>query len=301
MTTPEAVIPAAPEAPAAPAAPVASVVPTPEAQAAAVAPAVPAAPAPEAPAAPAPAAATPEPSLLDAAAPAAPAEDAKWYYSEGSPAPGEVPDWFKADKYKSMDEQAKAYAELEPRFGAFTGAPKDGTYAINMPEGFTGEFDTEHDLFQELNKWAGENQFSQDAYDGIIGMFARYEASMVPDMSEIKKQLGDDADNRLNSTMQWAKTNLSADDYAAFRNAQTQTNAADVFKVVEAVIAKTRQVAMPKPGEDVVNAMPTGLEEVNQLQLAVDDNGRRKYVEDSEYRKMVEGKRFAYFEANPPK
>ncbi len=278
-----------------------------------VAPAAPAAPAaPEAPpAAPAAAPADP-PSLVDPApaAPAAPAEpaslvpevtaDPKWYLSEGVGGEGEAPDWFKADKYKTVDAQAQAYTALEQRFGAFTGAPEDGVYKINSPEGFQVEFDTENQMFQDLNKWSSESQLSQKAYDDLIGMFTRYEAGLLPDMGAMKKQLGDNADARLTSLSQWAKSNLTDDQYKAFRMSQTQNNAADVFVAMEAIVAKTRQVAMPKVGDDVPGAVPTGLEEINVLQAAKNEDGTRKYEMDQDYREMVEKKRIDYFNAQQP-
>jgi len=288
--TEPAAIPAAPAEPAAPAAPVVEP----------AAPAAPAAPVVE-PVAPAslvdPGAAPAAPVAPAALVPAEPAVDPKWYLADGVGGEGEAPDWFKADKYKSVDEQAKAYKALEERFGAFTGAPEDGVYKINMPDGVEGGFDTDHQLFQDLNKWAGESQLSQKAYDDVIGMLARYETSMMPDMGEIKKQLGENADARISSVAQWAKSNLSDDEYTAFREAQTGVNAGAVFKAMEAVIAKTRQVAMPKPGDDVPGAIPTGLEEINAMQAKLGTDGKRLYETDSAYRKTVEEKRFAFFKA----
>ena len=117
-------------------------------------------------------------------------------------------------------------------------------------------------------------------------------------MGEIKKEIGDNADARLSSVAQWAKSNLSDELYQSFRSAQTQSNAANVFKVIEAIIGKTRSVAMPKPGDDNVGAVPTGLEEIKTLQMAVytdgEHKGKRKYIVDQAYREMVEKKNFAY-------
>lgn len=268
---------------------------TEEAVTPAAAPAAPAAPEASKPAASAAPVVKPaDTSLVDDAAPAAedPAavkpEAAKWYLSDGVAGQGEAPDWFKADKYKSVDEQAKAYLELEKRFGSFTGAPKDGVYKINPPEGIQVEFDTEHELFQGLNKWAKESNLSQAGYDQVIGMLAQYEASMAPDMGEIKKQVGENADARISSVNQWAKSNLTEDQYKAFRSAQTQSNAADVFKAFEAVIAKTRQVPMPKPGEDVTAATNTGLESIRALHRKKNEKGELLYDVDSQHRAKVE-------------
>lgn len=59
-------------------------------------------------------------------------ETPTWSYNEGIDGEGEPPEWFKADKYKTVSEQAKAYTELESKFGSFTGAPED--YALELSE-----------------------------------------------------------------------------------------------------------------------------------------------------------------------
>ena len=222
--------------------------------------------------------------------------DPKWYLTETVPGDGEGPEWFKADKYKTLADQAKAYPDLEKRFGAFVGAPEDGTYKINPPEGVEITFEEDHPLFQEFNKWAAEKQFSQDGYDGLIDILARYELSMLPDMGQVKQQLGDNADSRINTMNQWAKSNLSEDEYKAYKEAQTQTNAASVFTAFEAMMKKTRQVNLPKTDDDVPGAVAGGLEEINKMQTALDKDGKRRYVTDSKYREEVEEKRRKYFE-----
>lgn len=243
-------------------------------------------------------------SLADTADPAKAAEtpaedtpDPKWYLAENAPGQGDAPEWFKADKYKTMLDQAKAYTDLEGRFGAFTGAPKDGEYKINPPEGVTIEFQEDHPLFTEFNKWAAEKQFSQEGYDGLIDILARYELSMLPDMGQIKQQLGDNADSRIATMNQWAQANLSAEEFKAYKEAQTQANAASVFTAFEAMMKKTRQIATPKPGDDVPGAVPGGLAEINKMQEARDENGKRRYVEDPAYRAEVEKKRIEFFKA----
>lgn len=243
-------------------------------------------------------------SLADTADPVkaaeAPAEDApdpKWYLADNAPGEGDAPEWFKSDKYKTALDQAKAYHDLEGRFGAFTGAPKDGKYAINPPEGVEISFQEDHPLFEEFNKWAGEKQFSQEAYDGMIDILARYELSMLPDMGQIKQQLGDNADSRIATMNQWAQANLSAEEFKAYKEAQTQTNAASVFTAFEALMKKTRQVNLPKTDDDVPGSTEGGLAEIEKMQLAKDENGQRRYVTDPAYRAEVEQKRLAIFQA----
>ena len=63
-------------------------------------------------------------------------EVATWNLSEDTPGKGDAPEWFKADKYKTVADQAKAYKDLEGRFGSFTGAPEE--YAdVTLDENLT--------------------------------------------------------------------------------------------------------------------------------------------------------------------
>lgn len=281
--------------------------------------ATPAAPAPAetpaaAPATPAAAVATPEAneSLLpaidqvaDAPAEEKPAEPPvetavnqdtpEWFLSEGVKGEGPVPEWYKADKYKSVGEQAKAYAELEKRLGAFTGAPKDGKYEFNMPEGLDGSLDTEHPLIEGFTEWAKENQMSQGAYTQVLSMLAEYEATMAPDVVEIKKQVGEDADQRIAAVSSWAKANLKPEEYETVRKATSGTNAADVFKSMEALIAKTRQVRLPPPGREDGDAPAGGEAAINAAQAKLGPDGKRLYETDAHYRAKVEKMRADFY------
>ena len=93
-------------------------------------------------------------SLVDAANPQL--GEGEYFLTEGIKGTGDTPEWFKADKYKSIADQAKAYTELEKRFGGFKGAPKDGYQA---PEGI----EQDDALFAELKTFAEETNMSQDA------------------------------------------------------------------------------------------------------------------------------------------
>lgn len=212
---------------------------------------------------------------------------------------GEMPAWYLADKYKTVAEQAKAYPELQKRFGAFTGAPKEGKYeAPPLPEGVEGEFLTDHPVFESFTKWALENQVSQKGYNDVLGMLAVYEASQAPDFEVAKKEIGDEADKRIEAVSLWAKANLDAEGYKGYVAALGGTNAAAVFKTIEAITAKARQPARAKPGEIVGDEPVSPLAEINALQAKVNPvSGKRFYEEDANYRANVERKRNAYFQA----
>lgn len=46
-----------------------------------------------------------------------------WMMAEDIKGEGDAPEWFKSNKYKTVADQAKAYASLESKLGAFTGSP----------------------------------------------------------------------------------------------------------------------------------------------------------------------------------
>ena len=222
----------------------------------------------------------------------------EWLLYDGVKGAGKMPEWYKADKYKTVADQAEAYVHLEKRLGAFVGAPKEGKYETPpMPEGVEGEFLTDHPLFDTFSKWAAENQFSQKAYNEAMGMLALYEASQAPDFEAAKKEIGTDADKRITDVSLWAKANLGPEEFAAFRSAMGDRNAATVFKAVEAVVAKTRQPALPKPGEIPGDAPVSPLAEIDAMQAKRGPDGKRLYEVDAKYRADVERRRVEYFKA----
>lgn len=235
-------------------------------------------------------------------APADPAplveEGPEWFLYDGVKGTGKPPEWYKADKYKTVAAQAEAYSHLEKRLGAFVGAPKDGKYEMPPPpEGVEGTFDAEHPLFSTFTGWAAENQVSQKAYNDLLGMFAQYEAAQTPSMADVKAELGADADARINSVSLWAKANLTGEEFQAFRSAMSDRNAAQVFRAVEAVVAKTRQPKVPKPGDGGDAVVVGGLAAIHEMQAKIGPDGKRLYDTDPKYRQMVEAKRVEYFEA----
>lgn len=215
-------------------------------------------------------------------------EAAKWFFADGTPGEGDPPEWFKATKYKTVEEQAKAYNELEKRLGAFVGAPKDGKYEFKLPEGINGELDESHPLLAGFNKWAVEKQINNEAYNELLGMFAQYEASLAPDMNEVLKRVGEKADERIANVTNWARANLQGDNFEIVREALSGANADVVFKALEAVVAKTRQPALPKPGQDVPGAAVTGLAAIQEAHAKRGPDGKLLVETDLTYRAKVD-------------
>lgn len=210
---------------------------------------------------------------------------------------GPPPEFYNKDKYKNLAEQAKAQRELEKRFGAFTGAPKDGKYAFKMPEGIEGEFDQEDPKFQAFTKWAVDNQLSQDGYQAVLTMYAENIAALTPDIGAIKESLGEKADERINNVNAWVKANIPEASQAAFKAATSGANAAEVFTAIEAMIAKTAQPRMPAPGDAPGGGSGslTPEQTINAMMAEKLPNGKLRYFEDAAFRRDVEAKRLALY------
>lgn len=256
-----------------------------------------------APADPAPAAPPPPDSLLEQAAaatdpkaapgadPAAPAPAEKWFLTEGVEGKDKAPEWFKAGKYKTVAEQARAYVDLEKRMGAFTGPP-EGDYALSLPEGIEGEFDLEHPIFKEFNAFAREAGLSQDGYTKVMHMLARYEAQAgLVDIQGEMEAIGDNAKGRITHMNDWAKANLSEEQFGLVREALTgRAPLSTVFRAMEHLIAQNRQAQMPRPGDAPPPAAMT-LAEVDAMQAKRNERGERLFEVDPEYRRKVRAAR----------
>ena len=208
-----------------------------------------------------------------------------------------MPAWFLADKYKTVDKQAEAYTHLQKKLGGFVGAPETGQYEFRAPEGLNVVLEKDHPLLKELHDWGLKNQLSQDRYNELLGMLAQYEASMVPDMGDIKQRIGADADSRIATVVQWLGANVDQKTYADARQALGSQNAAEIFHLVETIIGKTKQLPMPKPGQDVPAAQPLGEEAILAKMRVKGPDGKPLYMTDTNYRHKVEAELADFYKA----
>jgi hypothetical protein len=199
-------------------------------------------------------------SLVDAAEPQL--GEGEYFLTEGIKGTGDTPEWFKADKYKSIADQAKAYTELEKRFGGFKGAPKDGYQA---PEGI----EQDDALFAELKTFAEETNMSQDAFDRAWGLLqAQSEAVEEVSLEAEMAKLGDNATGRIKHVEQFMKNNLDPDTYERLRYS---VNSAESVELVEALIKSTAPAKLPIDG--VVQPGGITWESIEAEMYRKDDNG----------------------------
>ena len=183
-------------------------------------------------------------TLLDAAAPTL--GDGEYFLTEGIKGTGDSPEWYKSDKYKSVAEQAKAYTELEKKFGSFTGAPKDG---YSGPEGI----ESDDALLQELTEFASKTNMSQEAFGEAWELLTAQNgaAEEVSREQEIAK-LGNNANERIKNVEGFLKNSLDSEDY---QNVMSLVTDARSIELVEALVKATSPVKLPIDGGE----SPTGM------------------------------------------
>ena len=212
-------------------------------------------------------------TLLDNAEPTL--DQGEYFLAEGIKGAGETPEWYKSDKYQSVAEQAKAYTELEKKFGGFRGAPKDG---YTVPEGI----ESDDALLTELTDFAKDTNMSDEAFGRAWELLSAQEQAVEEVSQEMEMQkLGDNATQRLKTVEGFLKNNLDAETYSA---AQELVTTADSVALIEMIVKATMPAKLPIEGGE----HPQGLtwadveaemfrkDEKGNLLRSVDINHERK-------------------------
>lgn len=176
-------------------------------------------------------------TLLDNAEPTL--NEGEYFLAEGIKGAGETPEWYKSDKYQSVAEQAKAYTELEKKFGGFKGAPKDGYTA---PEGI----ESDDALLSELTEFAKDTNMSDEAFGRAWELLSAQEQAVEEVSQEMEMQkLGDNATQRIKNVEGFLKNNLDPDTYTQVQDLVTT---ADSIQLIEAIVKATVPAKLPIEG-----------------------------------------------------
>ena len=200
-------------------------------------------------------------SLVDAAEPTL--GEGEFFLSDGIKGVGDQPEWYKANKYKSVAEQAKAYTELEKKFGGFTGAPKDGYSVVEGVE-------SDDALWQELVSFGEKTNMSQSAMNDAWELLSAQDQAAEEVSMEVELQkLGDNGVERVKVVEQYMKNNLDGDTYERLRYA---VNSAEAVELIEALVKSTAPAKLPIDGY----IEPGGLtwEDIESEMYKKSDNGQ---------------------------
>lgn len=214
-------------------------------------------------------------TLLDNAEPTL--NEGEYFLAEGIKGAGETPEWYKSDKYQSVAEQAKAYTELEKKFGGFKGAPKDGYTA---PEGV----ESDDALLTELTEFAKDTNMSDEAFGRAWELLSAQEQAVEEVTQEMEMQkLGDNATQRLKTVEGFLKNNLDAETYSA---AQELVTTAESVALIEMIVKATVPSKLPIEGGE----HPQGLTwaDVEAEMFRKDENGNLLRSTDINHERKVQ-------------
>jgi len=214
--------------------------------------------------------------------------ESSWFWAEGVPGQGDVPEWMVKDKYKSVADQAKSYKELlnhhNERLKGFIGAPEGG-YDI-------GEGKEDDPLVGMLTEIGSKYNMNQDMFNELVEKYSSIEQEFDSKYQEQEQErikaevakLGENADYRLKNIADFAKGNFDAETAEEF--IQMATTAKSV-EILEQLISKSKggKVADPSITAPVKE---DAMAKMREMQFATDENGRRLIEVDMNHRQKYE-------------
>lgn len=228
-----------------------------------------------------------------AAAAATTAANQDWFYADGVKGTGARPEFFKADKYKTLAEQARAYGEAEKKIGELTTQlkgvkPAEAPAEYKMPDaaelGGDFEWKTDDPILTKAFEVAKKHKLSQETFaelakEVMVPIIRNYE---LIDIADEKARMGERADERLTGLLDWSKRNLSEDQFAAVNAVLGKwSRPHEVFGALETLLAATRQPGVGKPGEDVRTGVST-VEEINRKYRTPDATTKKALIDTPE-------------------
>jgi hypothetical protein len=196
-----------------------------------------------------------------------------------------VPEWFKQDKYKTVEDQAKAYGELEKRMGAFTGAP-DGDYEVPQVEGLDAGVMESNPMVDWFKQTARESGMNQAAFERFVSGYLSTEQEMVNNNRQNElAALGDNAKSRLTDLADWGQGNLSGDQWEIFKGV---ASTAVGVELLESMIGRTREAKLARDPQVTQPSGHTTAEELRQMRYAKTETGHLRMSVDPEYKKQVD-------------
>lgn len=215
-----------------------------------------------------------------------------WSWQEGLAGEGDRPDWL-APKFKTVEEQAKNYQELESKqgkYGAFFGSP-EGDYELTLPEGIEGEFDKENPLLQAVTTQAKEMGLSQAAFNKLLHSYVEHDAGLVANeaaqLANVASELGENGEAYIQDT--WTRLNqvLGPDEAKALDGVVVS---APAIKALNKLMQS--EAVLPADGGDTPGQLSRDELSAMRYEKYPDGHakaGKVKYMEDPEYRKKVDG------------
>ncbi|MCP4090274.1 MAG: hypothetical protein GY746_10830 [Gammaproteobacteria bacterium] len=194
------------------------------------------------------------------------------------------------DKYRSEGrseeesafEQAKAYGELQKRFGGFTGAPEEYELSLSEKASELGvEMDMDSPIFSEMMEVAKElnmsneafNQFSEVMVKNALAEKMAFEENLVKEIESLHN-----GSARIEQINGFVEANLSPEAVEAF---QEMPQSAAQVEAIEQLIGLVKG-GSNAPTE--ANTFDISDEEIKSMQFEKDEFGNRRLHSDPAFR-----------------
>jgi len=202
------------------------------------------------------------------------APEPSWWWDKSTPGEGERPDWLPT-KYKSAEDTANAFRELEKKLGS---APDKYDWSKG-----SGWVDPDYEPMQEMADFAKSRHVPQDVFDKMLETVGTYLDEFNTDYESERQQLGEDAKERLTKVDNWAKSNFSKETYEAIvGNLRTANDVKAIEELRNKMIGN--ETSIPSGNE---SSEPTiTLEEIQSEMNA----NYSKYKTDANYRNEIQSK-----------
>ena len=200
-----------------------------------------------------------------------------WNLTETLKGEGEVPEWFKKDKYANVSEQAKAYTELE-KTKPLENAPEK--YELGGLANDTA-LDVNSSFFHDWMEMEKTSKTSQEQFNKRLEFFDKYLKSMRPDKTLEMEKLGggEIATNKLAGLSSAIQNILSKEDFEIYRDSLNKTGTADIINVHMKILAHFKETPVA-PTESASNVPTQTIEEF------MDETDPKRYTEDKVYQRQ---------------
>lgn len=220
------------------------------------------------------------------------ADPAKFTVAESTPAPKaeERPSWL-PEKFKTAEDFAKSYTELEQKLG--TQKPADAPAALT-PESVTekgfdmkqlqAEYADKGDITPETRAKLAEKGITGAAVDQYI---AGVKAQNEQVRSDFAKLAG--GDEQLTSVIEWAKTGLSADEIAGYDALLDSGNHAAAKIAFQGIVARYTAENGDAPALVQAERTPStpGVKPFESWEQVTKEMGKSDYKNDPAFRAKV--------------
>lgn len=199
----------------------------------------------------------------------------EWFYDEGKPGEGPVPDFLDPKYGNNVAKQAKAYKEAQKLLGAQKGAPEHYDFSEVQDH-----INQDSEVIKEFIAYAKENRLSQDAVGKMAKTWVDYSQSLKPNVDAEIAKLGPDGPQKITTVQNWIKNNLTPESAKALANLPVKAEVVSMLDEMRQLYAKSQARI---PGGDMLNT-PVELETMTDVENDMKDP---RYMTDPRYRASI--------------